>query len=226
MDEAYEAGFESWQIPDQTCVGRWIIGGVGKTNRFTRHLCGKPAVTIIAGAALCERHEQWALEWHREESAAELRRSRDEAQRTEAYRQMKLRWEEEARRADMAGSWVANGHAVVYYVRRASDGCIKIGTSTRLQGRLDSLRRKKDPVQLLLTHRGDHERERRIHKIFDDLAIGGEWFRPGETLLCWILETRRRPINIKSAYPETIPIAEVEALAEEARRLAAIGGTA
>ena len=226
MNEDYETGFEVWQIPDQTCVGRWITGGVGKTNRFTRDLCGKPAVTVIAGAALCERHEKWALEWHEEQSRAELERGRKEMQQTEAYRKMKLRWEEEARRANMAGSWAANGHAIVYYVRRASDGCIKIGTSTRLQGRLESLHRRKDPIQLLLTHRGDHERERRIHRVFDDLAIGGEWFRPGEALLYWILETRRRPINIKSAYPETIPITEVEAFAEKAQRIGAIRGAA
>jgi hypothetical protein len=216
VNEDYETGFESWQIPDQTCVGRWIVGGVGKTNRWTAALCGKPAVTMIAGAALCERHQKRALEWHQHQSREDAKAEKTAREQAEALAAMKLRWKEEAQKKTLATSWVASGPHLVYYAQRLPDGLIKIGTSKNLRTRLGNLTREHGELRLLLTHLGDRERETRMHKQFEALWVEGEWFRPEAELLAWILEVRRRLSNRKSALSQTVPLADVEALAMQA----------
>jgi hypothetical protein len=217
VNEAYETGFECWQIPDQTCVGRWITGGVGKTNRFTRDLCGAPAVTVIAGAAFCKRHEEWALEWC-SQSEADRERGRElaEARAARAYEEAQREARQEAERKVIATSWAASGSHVIYYAQRLSDGLIKIGTSARLQRRLWNLGREHGELRLLLTHLGDRERETQMHGKFKRLWVEGEWFRPEEPLLSWIVTVRRKHANTRTVLPGTVPLPAVLALLGEA----------
>jgi hypothetical protein len=149
----------------------------------TTLLCGKSARRDIEGAPFCDEHYALLDAW-RETRADEL--------------------------GDIDPDWVlgweATGRQVVYYVRRESDGLIKIGTSGSLNSRLAALRAEHGPLRLLLTHVGDRGREQNLHLAFTDWFAFGEWFHPGDKLLAWIAEARRRPANIRTALPRTEPL--------------------
>jgi hypothetical protein len=69
----------------------------------------------------------------------------------------------------------------VYYARR-SDGAIKIGMSMNINARMASLRTVA-PVELLASHDGGREAERKMHKRFAAHRLDGEWFSPAPELL-------------------------------------------
>jgi len=73
--------------------------------------------------------------------------------------------------------------AVVYYLQRATDGAIKIGTSTNLTSRLSRLREKHGTLTVLATEPGSYALEVSRHEQFASLGLGGEWFRPCVELL-------------------------------------------
>jgi hypothetical protein len=54
-----------------------------------------------------------------------------------------------------------------------------------------------------------------MHERFADLAIGHEWFRPGEALLSWIISVRRQHVNVQAKLPGTVPLATVLSLLED-----------
>jgi transcriptional regulator with XRE-family HTH domain len=75
----------------------------------------------------------------------------------------------------------------LYFVRRESDGAIKIGLSRNPKARLGNLRvATPDRLSLLGTVDGDYARERELHKRFADSRIAGEWFEPTDELLALI----------------------------------------
>lgn len=67
---------------------------------------------------------------------------------------------------------------LVYYILFGSR--IKIGISTSLRSRLDSL---PQGVRVLATEPGGRDVERQRHTEFADCRVGGEWFRPTQVLL-------------------------------------------
>lgn len=71
--------------------------------------------------------------------------------------------------------------SLVYYILFGSR--IKIGISTSLRSRLDSLPRG---VRVLATEPGGRDVERQRHSQFADCRVGGEWFRPTRALLVHI----------------------------------------
>jgi Meiotically up-regulated gene 113 len=66
----------------------------------------------------------------------------------------------------------------VYYILFGNR--IKIGISSNLRSRLDSLPRG---VRVLATEPGGRDVERERHEQFADCRVGGEWFRPTHALL-------------------------------------------
>jgi hypothetical protein len=165
-------------------------------------LCGEAASEAIGTAWACPRHFREAMEWMRDREKAD---------------KYALDAEIEARREAEMATWAARGSQVVYYLRRESDGIIKIGTSTELWRRRRNLARQHGPLQLLLSHCGTHAREHEMHRKFDHLALGGEWFRPGADLLLWIFNVRQRRANAETVTDDTVPLGVIRKLLREAK---------
>ncbi len=167
-------------------------------------LCGEPAVTDVGGAPVCDRHYSRALAWHREMSARE---EKAEAQ---------IEAEADRRRQEEMRTWKADGSQIIYYLRRA-DGAVKIGTSTEFGRRAGDLTGEYGKLELLLTHCGDYPREKETHRQFADLALGREWFRAEEPLLSWIVQVRRKRVNMLTKIPGTEPLWYIRDLLREAQ---------
>lgn len=108
---------------------------------------------------------------------------------------------EEAARAEVS---------VVYFVRRESDGLIKIGTSRSVANRLASIKRKRGPLMLITTTGGDHKRETEFHRKFAALRVEGEWFRPELPLLeCVYALMKERPLEAAPGLPPIVARKEI-----------------
>lgn len=75
-----------------------------------------------------------------------------------------------------------DGDNVVYFALR--DGLIKIGTSHGVHKRVQTLGR----AQLLGCHPGGFAEERRVHELFADSRVEGEWFADSFELRTYIAE--------------------------------------
>jgi hypothetical protein len=75
--------------------------------------------------------------------------------------------------------------SVVYFAQRASDGCVKIGTTTDLDARLRRLRSEHghDVIELIGTAPGGGYQEAQFHRALAEWRLGGEWFRPAAQVL-------------------------------------------
>lgn len=73
--------------------------------------------------------------------------------------------------------------SVVYFVRRESDGLVKIGITKRLRGRMWDLKKMYGDVTLLGTLQGGRLREKLLHLAFADTRVEGEFFEPTPELL-------------------------------------------
>lgn len=78
------------------------------------------------------------------------------------------------------------GLPCVYFLRRKSDGLIKIGYSTNLELRLRDIRSGAGPVEVLATIEGGAREESSLHLQFQKARKHGEWFRPVPDLLNFI----------------------------------------
>lgn len=79
---------------------------------------------------------------------------------------------------------------VVYYIQFGNR--IKIGTSTSLRSRLDSL-----PYdEVLATEPGGYDVERKRHDQFADCRIKGEWFEPTQALLTHVAKLASRRSDV------------------------------
>jgi hypothetical protein len=77
--------------------------------------------------------------------------------------------------------------SVVYVVRRASDGAIKIGWTSDTERRLRELRRdERSPIALLAAMPGDKPDELALQARFESTRLEGEWFSPSEELLAFV----------------------------------------
>lgn len=78
----------------------------------------------------------------------------------------------------------------VYFIQVATDGPIKIGTTSCVGQRVRDLQIG-CPFQLRILgtmQGGDRNLERELHSTFAKLRLKGEWFTPDSTLLTWIRE--------------------------------------
>lgn len=81
--------------------------------------------------------------------------------------------------------------AVVYVLRAANDGLVKIGTTTDLPSRLKNIRAMSGvPLEVLCVLPGDATVERQLHARFREHRAHGEWFRPAPDLLAWVESAR------------------------------------
>lgn len=80
---------------------------------------------------------------------------------------------------------------IVYFIRCNSGGLIKIGYSTDLPARLASLgHANAGGVSLLASAPGGNVAESRIHAMFREDRVRGEWFRPSANLLEFVAKVR------------------------------------
>lgn len=76
---------------------------------------------------------------------------------------------------------------VVYFIREKGTGCIKIGKTTDVRGRIKGLQTgSPQGLQLLAVVPGYTEVEDRMHRRFAAHRVSGEWFRPAAELLAFI----------------------------------------
>lgn len=96
---------------------------------------------------------------------------------------------------------------MVYFVQSAQGGLIKIGRTGRMAARLPSLRTAYECPDLVVLAIVDEERfaEKELHRRFDHIRHGGEWFHPEQELLDFIAE-EGRPWSIDDDAPD--PYAE------------------
>jgi hypothetical protein len=184
-----------------TCVARGYCPEPG-----TYSMCGATATRTASGVPLCDQHYETARRWHAEEA----RREDETAGAEERARALR------ARRKLMRG-WRAQapGAPVVYYIRRTSDGLIKIGTTVYMRGRMKAIAKEHATViEILVTHIGAADREHEMHRQFADLRVTGEWFRPEPALLDFIAETRRRPENAE-VVEGTVPLGYILELGQQ-----------
>jgi len=77
--------------------------------------------------------------------------------------------------------------SVVYFIRSAATGAIKIGVTKTLASRLRSLRNgNPSHLTVLATIPGGHDDEKRLHRLFAPSRMVREWFAPDEPLLNFI----------------------------------------
>jgi hypothetical protein len=117
--------------------------------------CGVLMVDPFAPLPLCFRHSEKVKDW--------------------AYRSLRAQGVTALRLAETAES-------VVYFLRRR-DGRIKIGRTSQLRTRVQTLQCEHGPLVLLATEPGGKDRERELHQQFAFCHWQGEWFVPS-TALC------------------------------------------
>lgn len=167
----------------QTCMARWAStgGGLGEGD-----ICGAPADKTVAGIDLCQHHADRLSKWRYFEEPEERVRAK-----TESLRAADLEYERAEAESELRREKIRAARSVVYYIRRESDGAVKIGTTTQLRNRMSALRAEHGELRVLLTHSGTMKEEREMHRQFAHYRLGRtEWFAPVKELLQWIAGRR------------------------------------
>ncbi len=167
----------------QTCMARWASGG---RYHGPGDICGDPADKTVAGIDLCNHHADRLTKWRYFEEPEERVRGK-----TRSLREADREYEQAVRESDLHREKIRAASSVVYYIRRASDGAVKIGTSTKLRSRMTALRAEHGELTILLTHSGTMKEESQMHRQFAGYRLRRtEWFAPSKVLLRWILDRR------------------------------------
>lgn len=83
---------------------------------------------------------------------------------------------------------------LVYFIQLGDR--IKIGTTTSLAGRLQSmLTMASEEPKVLLAVPGGYKEEKQVHALFAEERVRGEWFEPSERLLKFIAERRDQDVR-------------------------------
>lgn len=159
-------------------------------------ICGLRFWKMIGDIPVCGDHygeaELWAWGVAADERLAiDAERQRLDSRRERQDRRVRAEAEKLEKSRREAAQRELAAASLVYYVRRESDGLIKIGTTGRVDRRMATLEHDHGPLQLLLTHDGDRAAEERMHARFADWRAEGEWFRPGRPLLEFLDASRR-----------------------------------
>ena len=133
------------------CMARWA-----STNgdHAAGSICGLPVYRSAGEFDLCAHHYWRLINWRcwdkpREELKELTRELREaDSEYAAAVRESEIHRE----RVRVAGS-------CVYYIRRVSDGMIKIGTTTEFRRRIATHRKEQGEIQILLTHSGGRKEE-------------------------------------------------------------------
>lgn len=200
-------------------------------------ICGAQATHQVADVIVCEHHYRRIREWMNtrdqrdaaaaieyaqrvHENKAELARKRAAEQRAldrEASERRQALAREEARlqveldRQRIIAEEAARAElSVVYFVRRDSDGLVKIGTSRGVTQRLAALKRSNGPLTLIATEGGAHRREAELHRQFAAFRAEGEWFRPELPLLEHVYALmKERPVEPAPGLPPVMTRKEI-----------------
>jgi Meiotically up-regulated gene 113 len=201
------------KMDDRFCTARWERRG---ESHAADEICGREAAERVGGVDLCAYHLERLTAWgfwevprrENEKARAALRESaknlRREIAADEAERE-RIREQERAR------------YSVVYFIRRLSDGIVKIGTSRSFKDRLNALRAEHGEWQVLLTVSGGHALETEMHRKFDMYRRPRtELFVPANPLLAFIYQQRMHPTYRDSQVDEAISVKEIRKLADAA----------
>jgi hypothetical protein len=195
----------------RVCMARWAVGN----NRHPpESICGLPVAEEAGDVDVCTHHLKRLYDWRwwekpRKDVEEKAQAIRDACQ---DYRQA------EADRAALHEKLDAE-HSVVYFIRRASDGAVKIGTSTAFVARMRTLRAEFGELQVLLTISGGRIRERQMHERFRKYRLRRtEWFAPTRALLEWIYIERGSYAHRVSQQPDVVERKELRKLSVRAPR--------
>lgn len=191
------------------CTARFVVRAVGKRNRHSLHLCGALAVGSIEGAMLCKAHYANAMSRQKIEAEQAAR---------EAARVVKAAAAREVERASAENArLLAEERSIIYYLRRHSDGMIKIGVTSNYKARFNALRREHGELHLLLAYVGSYKEEADAHRRFAAARVDvkREWFRPTLPLLLEI--ERRRNCRRDNRLPDQLGMSAIRALVKAAR---------
>lgn len=170
--------------PERVCMARWAsTNGSHKAGS----ICGAPVTRHAGDVDLCQHHFNRVYEWRFWEKPLE-----DIKEKTAAIKAADAEYRQAVLESEIHRERVRAEHSVVYYIRRVSDGMIKIGTTTSFRTRMATHRKEHGEIQILLTHSGTRKEERESHLRFDVYRAGrSEWFYPTRPLLNWILDAQR-----------------------------------
>lgn len=83
------------------------------------------------------------------------------------------------------------GDGDIYFLQQGDGGPIKIGYTTDLLARIDTLQTGSPyELKLILCFRGFTQTERELHAKFRKDRMRGEWFSPSEELMAFIEEKK------------------------------------
>lgn len=208
----YDPARGEYDVPaGAVCTARWVSNG---NDHSAGELCGAEAVSAVAGVGLCQHHleqvENWAHSRYAQAGIPKWARMLHQAD---------VNFETALRMSVARRERLAAKRSLVYYMRRVSDGMIKIGHSTQFSGRRSTLRAEHGELQVLLVHSGYLPREHWAHRQFRVYRIGGtEWFRPARPLLEWIYLTRQDDKYAAAQPASALPLDELWKLVEAAPR--------
>lgn len=169
-------------------------------------ICGHPVFRSAGEFDLCHHHYWRMIDYRYWDKPLE-----DIKEKIRALSEADAEYAELVRESEVHRERVRAAVSVVYYLRRVSDGAIKIGTTTEFRKRMATHRKEHGEIQILLTHSGTAKEEHEIHLKFDVYRIGRgrtEWFYPTRPLLNWILSTRSVERHKKTQGLDILPQAE------------------
>jgi hypothetical protein len=92
---------------------------------------------------------------------------------------------------------------VVYFIKRQSDGAIKIGYTGCMKTRLNRIQcNAKTDIDILCVIDGGRPIEHLFHKQFEAFRLEGEWFSPGTELLEYIDSMQNNCLETKNVLEE------------------------
>jgi len=99
-------------------------------------------------------------------------------------------------------------HCFVYFLKRESDGLIKIGRTSNPRHRLQTLNREYGERLVMLTYcEAGLQAEYNLHNAFQLHRVEGEWFRPHqrlEVVIDMVAATDTIPWDLVLAAPQEI----------------------
>lgn len=189
----------------RVCMARWA-----STNgaHAAGSICGSTATKYAGEFDLCDHHYWRMVDWRYWDKPRE-----EIEEKTRALREADEEYAAAVRESAVHRERVQAERSVVYYIRRVSDGMVKIGTTREFRKRMATHRNEHGEMQILLTHSGTRKEEREAHLRFDVYRAGrSEWFYPTRPLLSWILDTRQIESHRRTQGLDILPQAEVRKL--------------
>lgn len=236
----FDADLGEYVMAEDCCTARRPDDSSGEPV-----ICGEDATRVIGDLLVCDEHYERAKAWIRDHSGVDLtdeidrmrvlheERMRLDRERAGQARELgrenskhraKLKHQEAAvqiklDRERLKAEEVARAEtSVIYYIRRESDGLVKIGTTRNLPERLATLKREHGPLVLIAVKGGTVTEETALHREFIELrAEGREWFRPELPLLKHMHKTMgEHPVSPDPALP---PVMERRVIGSAIRRI-------